>query len=383
MQAELFPQDWFAEARALRRALHRRPELQYDLPETTAQVVAALQAWQVDEIHPGLGESGIVALIRGARPGPVRALRADMDALPIVEASGVAHASTTPGQMHACGHDGHMAMLLLAARQLAAHRDFSGTAMLVFQPAEENGGAGARAMLRDGLVRRFAPEEIFGLHVMPGLEKGHFATRTGGIMASADSLRIEVTGRGGHAALPHLAVDPLLIASHIHISLQSIVARNLDPLASAVISVTMMSCGENEDSLADRAVMHGTVRSLDEAARTLCEAQITRIAEAQAQAFGGLAKVHFLRDYPVTVNASPQVARALAAWVGLGPATGDIRPKMISEDFGFYGAEIPACFSFLGQGAGPGLHDARFDFDDDLLGLGAAWWVNLMQRNGQ
>ncbi len=377
--ADRFPKVWLDEATALRRSFHEYPELQYDLPETTRRVIAALSAAGVDQIVPHVGRSGIVALIHGNRPGPVRALRADMDALPIVETSGVGHASTWPGRMHACGHDGHMAMLLLAARQLASHRDFGGTAMLVFQPAEENGGAGARTMLRDGLVERFGPAEIFGLHVMPGLAHGHFATCEGAMLASADSLRIEIAGSGGHAAQPQACVDPLLIASHVHIALQSIIARNLDPVAAAVISVTMLSCGENEDTIASRAELRGTVRTLDEAARDLCETRITEIAMAQAKVFGGQAEVHYLRDYPVTRNTPEQVARAVAACNGLAPIDNRIKPKLISEDFGFFGAEIPSCFTFLGQGDGPGLHEARFDFDDSLLPLGAAYWVSLMK----
>lgn len=375
----VFPEAWQQEAVAFRRDLHRHPELLFDLPRTTAKVIEALRAIGVDKIASHVGRSGIVASIRGNRPGPVRALRADMDALPIHETSGVAHVSTFAGRMHACGHDGHVAMLLLAARHLATDRDFAGTALLVFQPAEENGGAGAREMLRDGLVARFEPKAIYGLHVMPGLPKGHFATREGGIMASADSLRIEISGAGGHAALPHLAVDPLLIASHIHIALQTIVARSLDPLKGAVISVTMISGGVNEDTIGSNATMRGTVRTLDEASRDLCEGRITQIAESQAHALGGKAEVSYLRDYPVTVNAPAATAHAIAAARRVGTVNPQTRPMLISEDFGFYGSELPSAFIFMGQGNGPNLHDPHFDFDDGLLPTGAAYWVNLMR----
>lgn len=375
----MFPEAWVGDAVALRRDLHRQPELLFDLPRTTGRIITALEDYSVDEIVSGIGQSGVVAVIRGSRPGPVRALRADMDALPIREASGVDHASDVPGRMHACGHDGHVTMLLLAARHLAASRDFAGTALLVFQPAEENGGAGAREMLRDGLAGRFGLQEIHGLHVMPGLDKGHFATRVGGIMASADVLRIEVSGTGGHAAMPHLTADPLLIASHIHVALQSILSRNLDPVASAVVSITMITCGENEDTIAPTAIMRGTVRTLDEGARDLCERRITEIAQDQARSFGGQAQVHYLRDYPVTVNAAGPTARAVAAARQLGPVDDQTRPMLISEDFGFYCSELPTAFVFLGQGQCPGLHDPRFDFDDSLLPTGAAYWVGLMQ----
>lgn len=378
---ETFPAIWIEEAVALRHDLHRHPELQFDLPRTTERIIATLERHGVDEIVPGVGKSGVVAVIRGTRPGLVRALRADMDALPIREASGVNHASEMPGRMHACGHDGHVAMLLLAARHLAENRNFPGVALLVFQPAEENGGAGAREMLRDGLVDRFGPQEMYGLHVMPGLEKGHFATRVGGIMASADVLRIEISGTGGHAALPHLTVDPLLIASHTHVALQSILSRNLDPVASAVVSITMIACGENEDTIAPTAIMRGTVRTLDEAARDLCEQRITQIAQDQARSFGGHAQVSYVRDYPVTANAPAPTAHAAASARQLGPVDDKTRPKLVSEDFGFYCAELPSAFMFLGQGPGPGLHDPRFDFDDSLLPIGAAYWVSLMRTD--
>lgn len=367
---------------SLRRHFHENPELSQKEFKTMDTIEEFLHKYGIETVRVPHG--GVFGFLDSGKPGWTMLMRADIDALPIKEdpvnmAKERVCISENEGIMHACGHDGHMAMLLLAARQLASHRDFGGTAMLVFQPAEENGGAGARTMLRDGLVERFGPAEIFGLHVMPGLAHGHFATCEGAMLASADSLRIEIAGSGGHAAQPQACVDPLLIASHVHIALQSIIARNLDPVAAAVISVTMLSCGENEDTIASRAELRGTVRTLDEAARDLCETRITEIAMAQAKVFGGQAEVHYLRDYPVTRNTPEQVARAVAACNGLAPIDNRIKPKLISEDFGFFGAEIPSCFTFLGQGDGPGLHEARFDFDDSLLPLGAAYWVSLMK----
>lgn len=246
------PEDWVQDAVAIRRDLHAHPELLFDVPRTAGLVARYLRAWGCDEVVEGVGRSGVVATIQGSRPGPSIGLRADMDALPIHEATKRPYASQTSGRMHACGHDGHVAMLLLAARQLAHSRDFAGKAVLVFQPAEENGGAGARAMLQDGLIEKFGPERMFGLHVMPGLPKGQFATRKAGIMAAADSLRITVVGKGGHAGRPETCIDPLLSCSHIHLALQSILSRNLEPTQASVVSITMIEASDNEDTIARR-----------------------------------------------------------------------------------------------------------------------------------
>lgn len=377
-----FPPDWIAEAVALRRDLHAHPELLFDLPRTSGLVAQRLRDWGCDTVTEGVGRSGVVATIEGGRPGPAFGLRADMDALPIHEETGQPHASRSAGRMHACGHDGHMAMLLLAARHLAATRAFSGRAVLIFQPAEENGGAGARAMLQDGLIARFGPDRIFGLHVMPGLPKGQFAIREAGIMAAADSLRITVTGQGGHAGRPETCIDPLLVCSHIHIALQSIVARALDPLMAGVLSITMMEGSDNEDSIATRAVMRGTVRTLDEAARDRIEDRITAMAPAIAAGFGATAVVDYLRDYPVTWNDPAAASLFASAAAGCAPVDRQVAPLMVSEDFGFYGSAVPTAFGFLGMGQGPGLHQASFDFDDSLLPTGAAIWVALAREAG-
>ncbi|SFE55253.1 hippurate hydrolase [Sulfitobacter brevis] len=362
-----------------RHDLHRHPELLYDLPWTSGFVAERLREMGMDSVTTGVGRSGVVAVLQGERPGPVTALRADMDALPITEATGAPHASLHQGRMHACGHDGHMAMLLLAARRVATQRDFAGTAVFIFQPAEENGGAGARAMLQDGLITRFGMTQIFGMHCMPGLQGGQFFTRPKGIMAAADSLRITIEGRGGHAARPDTCVDPALVASHIHVALQSIVSRNIDPVASAVISITQMEASDNEDIIAPIARLAGTVRTLDEAVRDHCEAAITRIATGVAAAHGAQAKVEYLRDYPVTVNAPAAMARAARSAAAVAPTQIDTPPLMVSEDFSFMLQALEGAFLFLGQGDGPGLHSPTFEFNDAVLNVGARFWEQLIR----
>ncbi|THH39150.1 amidohydrolase [Aliishimia ponticola] len=375
------PADWIAEAAALRQDLHAHPEVLFDLPRTAGIVASALRDWGCDQVVEGVGHSGVVGVINGTNSGPTIGLRADMDALPMTEATQLPYASQVAGRMHACGHDGHTAMLLLAARKLAHSRDFAGTAVLVFQPAEENGGAGARAMLRDGLIERFGLERIFGLHVMPDLPTGMFATRSAGIMAAADSLRITVTGKGGHAGRPETCIDPLLVCSHIHVALQSILSRNIEPTQAGVVSVTMIQASDNEDTIAPQASMRGTVRTLDEDVRDLIEARLKTMVPAIAQGFGAAAEVAYLRDYPVTWN-DPKTTELFAKAVAkVTTTTTDTPPRMISEDFGFYGAAVPASFGFLGMGDGPGLHDPKFDFDDRLLPLGARVWLSVMSGN--
>ena len=368
------------EAITWRRQLHAEPELLFELPRTAAFVSEKLRSFGLDEVVTGLGQTGVVGVLRGARPGPVIGLRADMDALPVMEATGLPYASGFSGQMHACGHDGHTAMLLLAASRLAEARDFAGTAVFIFQPAEENGGDGARSMIQDGLMDRFGIEEVYGLHCMPGLPEGHFATRCGGFMAAADILRIRILGQGGHAARPELSVDPLLVASHIHVALQSIVSRNVDPIASAVISITQMEASNNEGVIAPEAYMAGTVRTVDETVRDLCEARIRTLAEYVARAHSAHAEVDYIRDCPVTVNHPDGVTRAVAAASRVGPIDADAHPVMITEDFSVMLRERPGAFVFLGQGEGPGLHSPLFDFNDRILGTGADYWVSLIKR---
>ena len=301
-----------AEITGWRRHLHAHPELLYDVHETAAFVAERLRDFGVDEITPGVGRTGVVAVIRGKTDskGRVIGLRADMDALPIREATGRDYASTVEGKMHACGHDGHTAMLLGAARYLAETRNFDGTAVLIFQPAEE-GGAGGKAMVEDGLMDRWGIQEVYGMHNMPGLPVGQFATRPGALLASADEFEIRVTGKGGHAAAPHMAVDTTLVAAQIVVTLQSIVARNVDPIQRVVVTVgTFQTDSAASNVIAQSARLQGTVRTLDPEWRVRAEERIRRIAEDTASAFGASAEVIWSPGYPATINHAEQTAFA-------------------------------------------------------------------------
>jgi hippurate hydrolase len=376
--AEMQPQiaEW-------RRDLHEHPELLYDLPRTSALVADKLRAFGCDEVVSGVGISGVVAVIRGRQTASGRTigLRADMDALPIEELTGLAHASRTPGKMHACGHDGHTAMLLGAAQYLAETRNFDGTAVMIFQPAEE-GGAGGRAMVQDGLMDRWSIDEVYGLHNLPGLPVGHFAIREGALLASADQFDLKVTGKGGHGAVPHKAIDPTLAASHIVVGLQSIVARNIDPLGSVVVSVTSF----RTDSVAHNVIAHevalkGTVRTLDPALRDLTEARLRKIIAATADAYDCTAALDYRRGYPVTMNhpAQTRFAADCAAEVGLS-VTRDCPPVMPAEDFAFMLEARPGAYIFLGNGDTPMCHHPQYDFDDTAIPFGASWLVTLVER---
>jgi hippurate hydrolase len=371
------------EATAWRRDLHRHPELLYELPRTSAFVAERLAAFGCDRVETGIGRSGVVATIAGRAGSSDRvvALRADMDALPIIEASGVEHASRTPGLMHACGHDGHTAMLLAAAKCFAETRDFAGTVALVFQPAEE-GGAGAKAMLDDGLIERFGIDEIFGLHNMPDVPVGRFGVRPGAFMASADRIEIIVDGVGGHAARPNLAVDPVLAAAHIVVALQSVVARNVDPLDSAVVSITQMSAGAADNVIAASARLSGTARALSSEVRDLLERRIGEVAGHAAGALGATATTSYRRGYPVVVNAVAETAAAAEAARGVagdGAVATDHPPLMAAEDFAYFLERVPGAFIFMGNGATAGLHHPAYDFDDRAIPVGASYWLRLAE----
>ncbi|WP_245272224.1 amidohydrolase [Xanthobacter sp. 126] len=358
---------------AWRHHLHANPELLYDLPGTTRFVSERLVEAGVDRIETGIGGSGIVALIGGAgTSGRVVGLRADMDALPISEATGLPYASRAAGRMHACGHDGHTAMLLGAARRLAATRDFSGTVALVFQPAEE-GGAGARAMIDDGVLDRFGIAEIYGLHAMPALPVGHFATRAGPLMAASDLVTITLGGRGGHAGAPHLADDVVLAGAAIVQAVQRITARTLDPIESAVVSLTCFQAGERENVIPATATIRGTVRALHEPARRAIEERLCDMVPKIAAGFGVAATVLYRREYPATVNAADQVALAVevaGALVGGQAVDSNARPILASEDFADFLAERPGAFTFIGNGDSAPLHSPRFDFADAAIPFG-------------
>jgi amidohydrolase len=372
-----------AEATQWRRALHQIPELMFELPRTAAFVAERLRAFGVDEVVTGMARHGVVAVIRGANgPGRTIGLRSDMDALPIAERTNAVWRSTNPGRMHACGHDGHMAMLLGAARHLATNRDFAGTVVLIFQPAEEGGGGG-RVMVEDGLMTRFAIDEVYGMHNMPNLAIGSFAIRPGPIMAAADRFTIAVRGRGGHAAKPNETIDPVLIAAQIIIAGQSIVARNIDPIQSCVVSFTALKGGDAFNVIPEEVEITGTVRSLDDAVRNLAETRLREIATGIAKALGGEASLAYHRGYPVTKNhADETVAAGAAAQAVAGRESVDCAtpPVMGAEDFSYMLNARPGAFIFIGNGGSAGLHHAAYDFNDAAIPHGVAYWVELARR---
>ncbi|MBW8321029.1 MAG: amidohydrolase [Arenimonas sp.] len=372
-----------AEVSEWRRHLHANPELLYDVENTAAFVAAKLAEFGVDEIVTGIGRTGVVGVIKG-RGTSTRTigLRADMDALPLDEISGQPWSSRVPGLMHACGHDGHTAMLLGAARHLAETRNFNGRVVVIFQPAEE-GGAGALAMVQDGLMERFAIEEVYGMHNMPGQPVGTFSIRKGGIMAAPDKFFITVKGRGGHAAEPHKAIDPIAIGAQIVTNLQLIASRNANPLRSVVVSVTRFNAGTTHNIIPEEASLAGTVRSLDEAVRDLAEARIRDIARGIASANGAEADVVYERACPVTVNHAAETehaARAAMDVVGKDLVDTEVDPSMAGEDFAFMLKARPGAYIMVGHGDTPGLHNPAYDFNDEILPYGISYWVRLAEQ---
>jgi amidohydrolase len=376
--AEMHP-----EITAWRHDLHENPELLYDLPRTSKIVVDKLTSFGCDEVVPGIGRSGVVGVIHGRKrdSGKVIGLRADMDALPILEITGLDYASKTAGKMHACGHDGHTAMLLGAAQYLAETRNFNGTVVLAFQPAEE-GGAGGKAMVDDGLMDRWGVQEIYGLHNMPGFPVGQFAIREGALLASADEFEITVTGKGGHAAMPHQAIDTTLVASQIVVALQSIVARNIDPLGNVVVTVGSF----HTDSVASNVIAHevklkGTVRTLDPDLRTLAQERIMALVPATATAYGATAEVDYQLGYPVTVNHPEQTKFAAdCAEEVSGSVIRDVKPVMPAEDFAFMLEARPGAYIFMGNGDTAQCHHPAYNFDDSAIPAGCSWFVTLAER---
>ncbi|MGX9349901.1 M20 aminoacylase family protein [Shimia sp. W99] len=368
-----------------RRHLHETPELMYDLPETAAFVEARLKEIGVDEITPGIGQIGVVAVIKGRQDtkGRVIGLRADMDALPIHEATGLDYASKVDGKMHACGHDGHTAILLGAAKYLAETRNFDGTAVLIFQPAEE-GGAGGKAMCDDGLMDRWGIQEVYGLHNMPGLPVGQFAIRSGPLLASADEFTLTVTGKGGHAAAPHEAVDTTLAAAQMVVSLQSIVARTVNPIHRVVVTVGTFET----DSVASNVIAHtvrmkGTVRTLDGENRALAKQRIREVAEGTAAAFGATVEMTWEGGYPPTVNHEVETGYAIEAARAVAGAANvfdDVDPIMPAEDFSFMLEERPGAYIFLGNGDTMMCHHPQYQFDDDAIPVGCSWFAELVER---
>ena len=373
--------DFHADITAWRRDLHAHPELQYDVHRTAGKVAELLRGFGVDDVVTGIGRTGVVGVIRGRGPGRVIGLRADMDALPITERTAKPHASQTPGKMHACGHDGHTAMLLGAARYLAETRNFDGTAILIFQPAEE-GGAGGRAMVEDGLMERFGIEEVYGLHNLPGLAAGTFGIREGGIMAATDEFQIIIEGRGGHAALPHNTVDPVMIAAQLVTALHTIVSRNVDPMRSAVLSVTMLKAGDAFNVIPRNATITGTVRTLDNDVRDFMEEQLRTVATGLCETFGATATINYRRGYPVTVNTAQQTAFAadVAAEVaGAERVDANADATMGGEDFAYMLQARPGAYIFLGNGDSSELHTDTYDFNDDIIPIGVSYWARLVE----
>ena len=377
--------DMHADITAWRRDLHAHPELMYDVHRTAAAVADKLKAFGCDEVVTGLGRTGVVGVIRGARPAAasnkVIGLRADMDALPIEEANDVPYKSTVPGKMHACGHDGHTAMLLGAARYLAETRNFAGTAIVIFQPAEE-GGAGGKAMVQDGLMDRFRIEEVYGMHNYPGLPVGEFAIRPGPMMAAADRVTIEIEGRGGHAARPHIAIDTVLVGAQIINQIQSIVSRNVDPLQAAVVSICMFQAGSTDNVIPQTAHLRGTARSLTPEVRDLLERRLHEVVEGTAHLYGASAKLTYKRDYPITRNHPRETnfAASIASQVvGEERVDTDVAPVMGAEDFSFMLEARPGAFIFVGNGESAGLHHPAYDFNDEVIPIGTSYWVKLVE----
>ncbi len=375
--------EFHADIVAWRHDLHEHPELLYEVHRTAAMVADRLREFGVDEVTTGIGRTGVVGVIRGRRTGSgkVIGLRADMDALPIAEKTDRPYASTVPGMMHACGHDGHTAMLLGAARYLAVTRNFDGTAIVIFQPAEEGGGGG-KAMIEDGLMERWAIQQVYGMHNLPGLAVGRFATRPGPIMASTDEFTITITGRDGHAARPQTTVDPIVVGAGLVNALQTIVSRNVDPLEAAVVSVTRFHAGTAYNVIPETAEIAGTVRCLSGTVRDLAEKRIGEIAGAVAAAHGASVSLFYDRNYPVTRNDPNAVAFAagIAGQVAGAPNVAtDAPPLLAGEDFSYMLEERPGAFIFIGNGDSTGLHTATYDFNDEIIPLGCSYWARLVE----
>jgi hippurate hydrolase len=366
-----------------RRDLHEYPELGYDVHRTAGLVAEKLKAFGCDEVVPGIGKTGVVGVIHGRKRGSSRVLglRADMDALPLEEITGLPYASKTKGKMHACGHDGHTAMLLGAAQYLAETRNFDGTAIVIFQPAEE-GGAGGKAMVDDGLMTRWGIQEVYGMHNAPGLPVGSFATRKGAQLAAVDVFAIHVEGKGSHAAEPHKGVDTLVAGANILLALQSIVARNLDPLKAGIVTVGAFHGGTASNIIPQTAELRGTVRSLAPEVRDLLQQRVSEVAQSIASAYGATARVDYIRDYLITVNHARETefaVRVANEIAGSGKVVAETPPIMAGEDFSFMLEARPGNMIFLGNGDTAACHHPAYNFNDAAIPHGVSYWVRLVE----
>ncbi|WP_454734542.1 M20 aminoacylase family protein [Cupriavidus necator] len=373
-----------AELEAIRRNIHQNPELAFDEVRTSGLVASLLETWGYS-VTRGVGGTGVVGTLKCGQGGRSVGIRADMDALPIHERTGLPYASANAGRMHACGHDGHTAILLGAAKQLARTRTFDGTVHMIFQPAEEIGaGGGAERMLADGLFERFPCDAIFGLHNHPGVEQGNFLFRSGPFMAACDTVTITIRGKGGHAARPHQSVDPILVAGSLVMALQSVVSRYVDPNETAVVTIGTLHAGHAPNVIPDSARMELSVRSFSPDVRASLENRIRQLATSHAEGYGAAAEVDYVRGYPVLVNSERETefARQVAEeLVGADKVVTQAARIAGSEDFAYFLQERPGCFVRLGNGANqPLLHNAGYDFNDENLTVGAAYWTRLVER---
>jgi amidohydrolase len=380
-----------ADIARVRRDIHAHPELCFQEVRTADLVAARLTEWGIP-IHRGMGKTGVVGIVRNGTSSRAVGLRADIDALPMTEINTFEHASRHAGRMHACGHDGHTAMLLAAAQHFARNRNFDGTVYLIFQPAEEGGG-GAREMIKDGLFEQFPMEAVFGMHNWPGSQVGRFAVSPGPVMASSNEFRIRIHGKGGHAALPHLGLDPVPVACQIVQGFQTIISRNKKPIDAGVVSVTMIHAGEATNVIPDTCELQGTVRTFSIEVLDLIERRMREIAEHTCAAFGLQCEFEFVRNYPPTINSAPEAAFAREVMVDIVGESNVLtqEPTMGAEDFAYMLMAKPGAYCFIangdgshremGHGAGPCmLHNASYDFNDDLIPLGATYWVRLAER---
>jgi hippurate hydrolase len=375
--AELLP-----DITAIRRDLHEHPEILFETHRTAKVVADHLTAIGCEEVVTGIGRTGVVGVIKGKTDtkGRVIGLRADMDALPILEATGLPYASKTPGAMHACGHDGHTAMLMGAAQYLAETRNFDGTVVVIFQPAEE-GGAGGKEMCDDGMMDRWSIDEVYGMHNWPGMPLGTFGIRTGAFFAATDQFEITVEGKGGHAAKPQETIDSTLIASHVVVALQSIASRNADPTDQVVVSVTSIeSSSKAFNVIAQRVMLKGTVRTMSKDMRALAETRLKALAEGTASAFGAKADVNYIKGYPVMVNSPEQTEFAADIARSVSGDCAEAPLVMGGEDFAFMLEERPGAYILVGNGEGASVHHPEYNFNDDVIPAGCSWWAEIVEK---